>query len=64
MAITTVTTSLPGGAPPPPILFPEAPLVHPPAHFVGRFGACARNGAECTPRELRGPILRPFSGPR
>eukprot|EP00969_Alexandrium_andersonii_P078385 3456489-Alexandrium_andersonii.AAC.1 len=25
--------------------------------LVGRFGLCARNGAERTPRELRGPSL-------
>eukprot|EP00969_Alexandrium_andersonii_P341250 15084203-Alexandrium_andersonii.AAC.1 len=34
------------------------------AVFIGRFGICMNNGAECTPRELRGPILRSFPGPR
>eukprot|EP00969_Alexandrium_andersonii_P112973 4993507-Alexandrium_andersonii.AAC.1 len=28
--------------------------------FVGRFGICAQDRAERTPRELRGPDLRPF----
>eukprot|EP00969_Alexandrium_andersonii_P138544 6127066-Alexandrium_andersonii.AAC.1 len=32
--------------------------------FATRFGICARHGAERTPQELRGPILRPFLGPR
>eukprot|EP00969_Alexandrium_andersonii_P354369 15442007-Alexandrium_andersonii.AAC.1 len=32
--------------------------------FVGGFWICAKNGADRTPRELRGPILRPFLGPR
>eukprot|EP00969_Alexandrium_andersonii_P042285 1854747-Alexandrium_andersonii.AAC.1 len=32
--------------------------------FVGGFGICAKKHAERTPRELRGPILRPFLGPR
>eukprot|EP00969_Alexandrium_andersonii_P040165 1760100-Alexandrium_andersonii.AAC.1 len=31
--------------------------------FVGRLGLCANNGADCTTRELRGPILRPFPWP-
>eukprot|EP00969_Alexandrium_andersonii_P353020 15438930-Alexandrium_andersonii.AAC.1 len=31
--------------------------------FVRRFGISARSGAERTPRELRGPILRLFLGP-
>eukprot|EP00969_Alexandrium_andersonii_P025561 1116321-Alexandrium_andersonii.AAC.1 len=32
--------------------------------FVGRFGSCAKDRAERTPRELRGAMLRPFLGPR
>eukprot|EP00969_Alexandrium_andersonii_P054767 2412567-Alexandrium_andersonii.AAC.1 len=32
--------------------------------FVGGFGSCAENSADCTPRELRRPISRPFLGPR
>eukprot|EP00969_Alexandrium_andersonii_P179892 7951532-Alexandrium_andersonii.AAC.1 len=32
--------------------------------FIGGFGICANNGAERTPRELGGPILRPRLGPR
>eukprot|EP00969_Alexandrium_andersonii_P302849 13387475-Alexandrium_andersonii.AAC.1 len=35
---------------------PRTPLD--PPLFVVRFGVCAENGAERTPRELRGPILR------
>eukprot|EP00969_Alexandrium_andersonii_P066054 2913864-Alexandrium_andersonii.AAC.1 len=32
---------------------------------LGSFGdQCARNAAERSPRELRGPMLRPFLGPR
>eukprot|EP00969_Alexandrium_andersonii_P111340 4916441-Alexandrium_andersonii.AAC.1 len=31
---------------------------------MGRFGICAKSGAERTPRELRGPILRSVLGPR
>eukprot|EP00969_Alexandrium_andersonii_P305971 13525634-Alexandrium_andersonii.AAC.1 len=42
----------------------EAPPAHPPARFVGRFGICAKNGADRTPPELQGPILRPCLGPR
>eukprot|EP00969_Alexandrium_andersonii_P128501 5678487-Alexandrium_andersonii.AAC.1 len=34
------------------------------AVFVGSFGMCTENGAERTPRELQGPILRSFPGPR
>eukprot|EP00969_Alexandrium_andersonii_P020823 909738-Alexandrium_andersonii.AAC.1 len=30
--------------------------------LVGRFGIGANNCAQCTLRELRGPILRPFLG--
>eukprot|EP00969_Alexandrium_andersonii_P325209 14369627-Alexandrium_andersonii.AAC.1 len=32
--------------------------------FIGRFGICMKDGAERTPRELQGPLLRSFSGPR
>eukprot|EP00969_Alexandrium_andersonii_P166340 7349769-Alexandrium_andersonii.AAC.1 len=31
---------------------------------IVRFGINASNGAECTPRELQGSVLRPFLGPR
>eukprot|EP00969_Alexandrium_andersonii_P136873 6055568-Alexandrium_andersonii.AAC.1 len=37
---------------------PEQPL------FAVIFGISANNGAERTPRELRGSMLRPFLGPR
>eukprot|EP00969_Alexandrium_andersonii_P360855 15456306-Alexandrium_andersonii.AAC.1 len=32
--------------------------------FVVGFGISANNGAEHTPRELRGSVPRPFLGPR
>eukprot|EP00969_Alexandrium_andersonii_P111309 4914510-Alexandrium_andersonii.AAC.1 len=32
--------------------------------FVGRFGICTENGAECSLRELRAPNLRPLLVPR
>eukprot|EP00969_Alexandrium_andersonii_P331303 14643250-Alexandrium_andersonii.AAC.1 len=59
-----IITSLPRGSPPPRGHPREAPSAHPPARLVGRFGICAKSGAECTPRELRGQILRPSLGPR
>eukprot|EP00969_Alexandrium_andersonii_P342195 15125834-Alexandrium_andersonii.AAC.1 len=31
--------------------------------FVGRFGMCARRGADCTRRELHGHIFRLLLGP-
>eukprot|EP00969_Alexandrium_andersonii_P353610 15440297-Alexandrium_andersonii.AAC.1 len=34
------------------------------AAFVGRFGICTNNGADTTPWELLGPILKSFLGPR
>eukprot|EP00969_Alexandrium_andersonii_P321087 14187976-Alexandrium_andersonii.AAC.1 len=43
---------------------PEAPPARPPARLIGRFGICAHSGAERTPPELRGSILRPLRGPR
>eukprot|EP00969_Alexandrium_andersonii_P155580 6878831-Alexandrium_andersonii.AAC.1 len=43
------------------MLRPRTPSKH---MLVGRFGFCARSGAECTPRELQGPLLRPLLGLR
>eukprot|EP00969_Alexandrium_andersonii_P268944 11886999-Alexandrium_andersonii.AAC.1 len=34
------------------------------ARFVARPGICAKSGVERTRRELRGPIVWPFLGPR
>eukprot|EP00969_Alexandrium_andersonii_P147261 6511860-Alexandrium_andersonii.AAC.1 len=31
---------------------------------ISGFGTCANTCEERTPRELRGPVLRPFLGPR
>eukprot|EP00969_Alexandrium_andersonii_P313226 13839066-Alexandrium_andersonii.AAC.1 len=42
----------------------EAPPARPLAGFVGRFGICAKNGADHTPPELRGSVLKQFLGPR
>eukprot|EP00969_Alexandrium_andersonii_P363947 15463078-Alexandrium_andersonii.AAC.1 len=53
---------LPGGAPPPRTPR-EAPPAHPPALSVTRSGVGVNKGAECTPPELRGSVLRPFLGP-
>eukprot|EP00969_Alexandrium_andersonii_P168829 7461418-Alexandrium_andersonii.AAC.1 len=36
----------------------------PPASLIATIGFSNQNGAERTPRELRGPILRSFLGPR
>eukprot|EP00969_Alexandrium_andersonii_P086828 3829409-Alexandrium_andersonii.AAC.1 len=38
-----------------------SPSIH---AFVGRFGFCTGTCRAHTPRELRGPILRPLLGPR
>eukprot|EP00969_Alexandrium_andersonii_P172814 7639539-Alexandrium_andersonii.AAC.1 len=38
-------------------------LRRPEGRFVGGFGVCAQNGAECTTPELRVPIWRPLLGP-
>eukprot|EP00969_Alexandrium_andersonii_P361831 15458418-Alexandrium_andersonii.AAC.1 len=43
---------------------PEAPPARPPSRLVGRFGVCANNGADSTPRELLGAVLKPCLGPR
>eukprot|EP00969_Alexandrium_andersonii_P019212 838980-Alexandrium_andersonii.AAC.1 len=44
---------------------PEAPPARSLARFVGvRFGICVKYGAECTPDELWGLLVRSFLGLR
>eukprot|EP00969_Alexandrium_andersonii_P131274 5804909-Alexandrium_andersonii.AAC.1 len=48
-----------------PAMFADSRLQTPSRpEFVGGFGICEENGTERTSRELRGPTLRPFPGPR
>eukprot|EP00969_Alexandrium_andersonii_P219373 9688607-Alexandrium_andersonii.AAC.1 len=48
----------------PATLRPSQPRAVSSPAVVGRFGICVKSAAERPLRELRGPILRPFLGPR